>query len=242
MHTNTNTAIIGGGGRSSARETAVRVAGGAFAKLFLASHQIEIFAYTQQIGDICLPYPYLNLDLKNIYTSPVRCPDNEYSALMENKLETIRGQKDSVGGIVTCVIKNVPKGLGDPIFQKLNATLASAIMSIPACKGFEIGEGFAAASAQGSTFNDIWKENGECVHNFSGGIRGGISTGDDIVFRAAFKPISSIGREQVFLTCDGRLQDSIIQGRHDVCCVPRVVPVIEAMSALVIADFMLKGI
>jgi chorismate synthase len=203
------------GGRASARETATRVVAGAFAKTILEQKNIEISAHVKQIGT-------------------AHTPDE-----IEHLLEQAKNEGDSLGGIVECVIKGVPVGIGEPIFGKLQAQLAEAMMSIPAAKGFEYGEGFRSATMKGSEHNDVYLfDNGEVkpATNHSGGILGGISTGQDIVFRVVFKPISSISKLQKTVDKQGNPVELINHGRHDVCCVPRAVPIVEAMAALVIAD------
>ena len=231
-----------GGGRASARETVARVIGGALAKQLLQNSGISIVAYVSQIGKICLDKPYQELDFSNIETSEVRCPDKDISdRMIENIMDTAK-QGDTLGGEITCVIKNVPPGLGEPVFNKLNADLAHAIMGINAVKGFEIGSGFSSASMTGSEHNDIFVKNENGIHtktNYSGGIQGGISNGEDIYFRVAFKPVATLMKDQQ--TIDSHGNNVIIEGkgRHDVTVVPRAVPIVEAMAALVIADHML---
>ncbi|MDE6494537.1 MAG: chorismate synthase [Bacteroidales bacterium] len=227
-----------GGGRASARETAVRVAAGALAKLFLASMDISIKAYAEQIGEISLP-ANTEVDADTAYAYVTRCPHKETDAAMQAFLEKLRRQNDSTGGVIRCQAEGLPKGLGEPVYDKLTSRLASAMLSINACRGFEIGQGFAAAGMKGSEHNDVWLENGHTQKNLCGGVRGGISTGETLYFRTAFKPIPSIGQEQNLLGEDHRLHSLQIKGRHDVCCVPRAVAVVEAMTALTIADFVL---
>ena len=231
-----------GGGRASARETAARVAGGAVAELFLRQYHIEISAYVCQLGPIAMPkkgwYPAAAIDL-----SPIRCPDPETEAAMLAHLAQIEDEGDTIGGIVHCVIRNCPPGLGDPVFDKLQASLAHAMMSIPAAKGFQYGEGFDSVNLPGSAFNDLpTAREGkiEFASNHAGGISGGISTGQDIYFEVAFRPVSSLRKPQPTVTRDGKPTQWIPGGRHDVTVVPRAVPVVEAMSALVIADHLLR--
>lgn len=231
-----------GGGRASARETVARVIGGALAKQLLARFNISITAYVNSIGSVSVDKSYLDLNLENTEASEVRCPDNEISKKMVGAIKNTGKQGDTLGGEITCVIKNVPIGLGEPVFNKLNADLAKAIMSINAVKGFEIGSGFEAAHMLGSEHNDLFVNEGGKVHtktNFSGGIQGGISNGEDIYFKAAFKPVATLMKEQQ--TVDYKGNSTILEGkgRHDVTVVPRAVPIVEAMAALVIADHLL---
>lgn len=231
-----------GGGRSSARETISRVVGGALAKLALRRHGISIDAYTSQIGDICLDRPYGALDLSTTEDSIVRCPDAETSRRMIELIENVRSARDSIGGIVSCVAHGVPVGLGEPCFDKLQALLAHAMFSIGAVKGFEYGSGFSAAKMRGSEHNDTFYMDGERVRtrtNNSGGIQGGISNGEDIYFRVAFKPTATILMEQPTVDTDHNEVTTTVRGRHDPCVVPRAVPIVEAMAALVLVDAML---
>ena len=229
-----------GGGRSSARETTVRVVAGAIAKLYLKNYKIEISAYVSQIGNIKVEKPYTELDLTTTEASKVRCPDAEISEKMLDLLKDVKMSADSVGGVVTCVIKNVPAGLGEPLFNKLTSQLASAMMSINATRGIEFGEGFNASSMRGSEHNDEFCiKDGEIRTrtNRSGGIQGGISNGEDIYFNVAFKPTASIYKEQN--TVNQQKEETVLKpkGRHDTCFVPRAVPIVEAMAAITIADF-----
>ncbi len=237
-----------GGGRASARETAVRVAGGALARQLLAGIGLRIYAYASRIGEICLEKPFDQLDKHRIYEYPSRCPDAVADKAMLECLQRIRQEGDSIGGVVECRVTGMPKGLGEPVYDKLTARLASAMMSINAARGFEIGRGFEAARMKGSEHNDLWNTDGTTCRNLCGGVRGGISTGEDLVFRVAFKPIPTIAREQALLveseTLSGKAEGMTIEkaslpGRHDVCCVPRAVSVVEAMTALVLADMYL---
>ena len=228
-----------GGGRSSARETAVRVCAGALAKLALKQLGIEVVAYTSQVGEIALDNSYDSYDISLAETNAVRCPDPVKAAGMEQLILDVKRAGDTVGGVVTCVVKGVPVGLGEPLYNKLSSSLASAMLSINAAKGFEYGNGFAAAAGRGSQQNDIFYNNGDGIAtrtNNSGGIQGGISNGNDIYFRVAFKPVATLLVEQPTVTTDG--SETLLQarGRHDPCVVPRAVPVVEAMAALVLLD------
>ena len=226
-----------GGGRSSARETACRVVAGAIAKQLLKN--ISIQAYTSSVGDIYLKKPYQDLDLSQVESNEVRCPDTEVANQMIHRIKEIRKQGDTIGGTVTCAIKNVPVGLGEPVFDKLHAELGKAMLSINAVKGFEYGSGFCGTEMKGSEHNDLFNEDGSTKTNLSGGIQGGISNGMDIYFRVAFKPVATIMQEQMQaagIALEIRMQG---KGRHDPCVVPRAVPIVEAMAALVLADFYL---
>jgi chorismate synthase len=225
-----------GGGRSSGRETLCRVAAGAVAKKLLSRYGIAIRAWTCAIAGIVMPNPgEENFNFDEIADNPLRIPDKTKLPAAIAKLEEIRNSGDSAGGIISCLASGVEAGLGEPVFDKLDARLASAILSIGACKGVEFGSGFAAASKKGSENNDIPLSSS----NNAGGILGGISNGQDIVFCAAFKPTPSIAKPQKALNKDGIVSEISIQGRHDVCIVPRAVPVVEAMTALVLADALL---
>lgn len=233
-----------GGGRASARETIARVVAGALARQLLLHDGIEIQAYVNRIGTVSANQPYTQLDLSQTETSPLRCPDAHISAEMEAVIEQAAKLGDTLGGEITCVIKHVPPGIGEPVFYKLHAELAKAMMSINAVKGFEIGSGFKAASMTGSQHNDVFSVENNEVHtktNFSGGIQGGISNGEDIYFRVAFKPVATLMKPQESIDKEGN--PVIIQGkgRHDVTVVPRAVPIVEAMAALVIADYWLMN-
>ena len=228
-----------GGGRSSARETAVRVCAGALAKLALQQLGINIVAYTSQVGEIALAGDYTSYDLSQAENNAVRCPDVETAAAMEQLILDVKRDGDTVGGVVTCVVKGVPVGLGEPLYGKLSASLASAMLSINAAKGFDYGNGFAAATGRGSQQNDIFYNDGNGVAtrtNNSGGIQGGISNGNDIYFRVAFKPVATVLKEQSTVAKDGMDTILLSRGRHDPCVVPRAVPVVEAMAALVVLD------
>jgi chorismate synthase len=232
-----------GGGRSSARTTVAWVAGGAFAKIFLAREGITISGFVSQIGPHRITNDLALTDTSAALHSPLACPDANLTAEMLLFLEKIRAEGDTAGGVVTCRISGVPPGLGEPLFDKLQSDLAKAVMSIPAVKGFETGSGFAAAAMTGSQHNDLFIAGDAGITtgtNFSGGIQGGISNGMDIVFRAAFKPVSSIGREQTTVDKAGNATTFQGKGRHDVCVVPRAVPIVEAMAALVIADHFIR--
>ena len=233
-----------GGGRSSARETAARVAAGALAKLLLNDLGVNIQAYVSQVGKLKLEKEYHELDLSLTDTNAVRCPDPETAAEMFEYIDDIRKQGDSIGGVVSCVVTGAPVGWGEPVFDKLHAELGKAMLSINAVKGFEYGSGFVGIELQGSAHNDAFytDENGRVRTrtNHSGGIQGGISNGEDIFFRVAFKPVATIMQDQESVNQDG---GSIIvqgKGRHDPCVLPRAVPIVEAMTALVLADFYLR--
>jgi len=223
-----------GGGRSSARETASRVVAGAIAKQMLAS--IEINAITSSVGDIFIDKPYQDLDFSKTESNIIRCPDEVTAEKMIAKVEEIKKQGDTIGGTITCVIKNVPIGLGEPVFDKLHAELGKAMLSINAVKGFEYGSGFCGAKMKGSEHNDLFNEDGTTKTNLSGGIQGGISNGMDIYFRVAFKPVATVIQKQDALNSAGEIVEMQGKGRHDPCVVPRAVPIVEAMAALVIAD------
>lgn len=226
-----------GGGRSSARETACRVAAGAVAKQLLS--EINITAYTAAVGNIQLQKSFEELDISEIEKNPVRCPDPETAVKMEAYIREIRSQGDTVGGVVECVISNVPLGLGEPVFDKLHAALGAAMLSINAVKGFEYGSGFAGASMKGSEHNDLFETDGRTKTNFSGGIQGGISNGMDITFRVAFKPVATLMQKQQTINAEGQEVEMQGKGRHDPCVVPRAIPIVEAMAALVLADYYL---
>ena len=226
-----------GGGRSSARETACRVAAGAIAKQFLKD--IRITAYTSAVGEIKLEKGYQDLDFLEIENNAVRCPDAATAEKMEAYIKEIRSQGDTVGGVVECVITNVPAGLGEPVFDKLHAKLGQAMLSINAVKGFEYGSGFKGAERKGSEHNDLFNEDCSTRTNFSGGIQGGISNGMDIYFKVAFKPVATIMQKQDTINAEGEMVEMQGKGRHDPCVVPRAVPIVEAMAALVLADFYL---
>ena len=231
-----------GGGRSSARETAARVAGGAVAKLLLKQFGVEIQAYVSQVGDLKLGKNYQELDLDLAEGNIVRCPDRETAEKMIDFIDHIRKSQDTVGGVVTCVAKNVPPGLGEPVFDRLHAELGKAMLSINAVKGFEYGSGFEGVKMRGSQHNDAFYQDGERVRtktNHSGGIQGGISNGEDIYFNVAFKPVATIMQDQDSVNEAGEAVTVSGKGRHDPCVVPRAVPIVEAMAALVLADYLL---
>ena len=226
-----------GGGRSSARETACRVVAGAIAKQILKN--VDIIAYTSSIGSISLDDNYILNNQKNIEDSIVRCPDKSVSENMINEIKNARKNGDTLGGIVKCIIKNTPVGLGEPIFNKLHSELGRAMLSINAVKGFEYGSGFNGTKMKGSEHNDIIKTDETTKSNYSGGIQGGISNGMDIYFNVAFKPVATVMKDQQ--TIDSKGNESIIKGkgRHDPCVVPRAIPIVEAMAAMVILDYYL---
>jgi len=228
-----------GGGRSSARETASRVVGGAIAKQLIP--EISFITYTASVGDIKLEKDYKDIDFNLIESNPVRCPDQALAEKMETYIREIRSQGDTVGGTVKCVIKNMPKGLGEPVFDKLHAQLGKAMLSINAVKGFEIGSGFEGTKLKGSQHNDLFNPDGSTVTNLSGGVQGGISNGMDIYFSVAFKPVATIMQNQQTINSKGEEVEIQGKGRHDPCVVPRAVPIVEAMAALVIADFWLQN-
>ena len=226
-----------GGGRSSARETACRVVAGAIAKQLLKN--VKINAFVSSVGEIFIDKPYQELDFSNTESNVVRCPDAETAAKMEEHIKEIRKQGDTVGGTITCVIQNVPIGLGEPVFDKLHAELGKAMLSINAVKGFEYGSGFCGARMKGSEHNDLYLPDGTTKTNLSGGIQGGISNGMDIYFRVAFKPVATLIQKQDTLDNQGNIVEMQGKGRHDPCVVPRAVPIVEAMAAIVLADFYL---
>lgn len=233
-----------GGGRASARETAVRVVGGALARQVLESEGIAIYAYASRIGRVAFDADPIAVDTSAIDTNPVRCPDADTAARMEKAIREARAARDTLGGIVTCVVTGVPAGLGDPVFGKLSAMLAAAMMGINAAKGFDYGDGFAAAAMPGSKSVDLFQTDTDgrivTASNHSGGIQGGISNGMPIVFRVAFKPIATM--PVALPTVDARGQSTVIEvgGRHDVCVVPRAVPVVEAMAAMTVLDALMQ--
>ena len=230
-----------GGGRSSARETASRVVAGAIAKQMLAS--IKINAFTSSVGDIFLDKPYQDLDFSKTESNVIRCPDEDSAEKMIAKVQEIKKQGDTIGGTITCVIQNVPIGLGEPVFDKLHAELGKAMLSINAVKGFEYGSGFAGVEMRGSEHNDAFVQDGEqtkTTTNHSGGIQGGITNGMDIYFNVAFKPVATIVQAQTSVNEAGESVEVTGKGRHDPCVVPRAVPIVEAMAALVLADHLLR--
>ncbi|MCE7068901.1 chorismate synthase [Dyadobacter sp. CY327] len=234
-----------GGGRSSARETAARVAAGALAKLLLADLGVNIQSYVSQVGALKLEKSYQDLDLSITETNAVRCPDPEMAQQMFDYIDSVRKQGDSVGGVVNCVITGVPAGWGEPVFDKLHAEMGKAMLSINAVKGFEYGSGFEGVTLLGSQHNDaFFIDDEDKVHtrtNHSGGVQGGISNGEDIYFRVAFKPVATIMQDQESIDQHGDVAIVQGKGRHDPCVVPRAVPIVEAMAALVLADFYLRN-
>ena len=233
-----------GGGRSSARETAARVAAGGLAKILLSKNAITIQAYVSQVGKLKLDKEYWELDLSKTDDNAVRCPDEAMAQQMFEYIDDIRKKGDSIGGIITCVIKGVPVGWGEPVFDKLHAELGKAMLGINAVKGFEYGSGFAGIELLGSEHNDaFFVGNDGKVHtktNHSGGIQGGISNGEDIYFKVAFKPVATIMQDQESVNAEGEKVVVSGKGRHDPCVLPRAVPIVEAMAALVLADFSLR--
>jgi chorismate synthase len=234
-----------GGGRSSARETIGRVAAGAIAKKILKQVAgVEIIGYVKRIKDLEASIDPDKVTLEQVESNIVRCPDPECAQKMIDLIDQIRREKDSLGGVVECVARNVPKGLGEPVFDKLEADLAKGVMSLPASKGFEIGSGFAGTVMTGSEHNDEFyiDERGETrtVTNRSGGVQGGIANGENIIIRAAFKPTATIGKEQRTVTKEGEETVLAAKGRHDPCVLPRAVPMVEAMVALVLCDHLLR--
>ena len=231
-----------GGGRSSARITISRCVGGALAKLVLHQLGIHIQAYTSQVGNICLDRDYRQYDLSLTEQNAVRCPDPEKARQMEQLIASVKAEGDTIGGVITCIIKGCPVGLGEPEFGKLHATLGAAMLSINAVKGFEYGEGFSGVSERGSQQNDVFSSHDGHItteSNHSGGIQGGISNGQDIYFRVAFKPVATILQEQQTVDDEGHVTTLNVRGRHDPCVLPRAVPVVEAMAAMTILDAVL---
>src|SRR5437588_7363122 len=234
-----------GGGRASARETIGRVAAGVVALKVLRSFypKIDIVAYVRQIHELAAKIDRPKVKAGEVDANIVRCPDRVLAKKMISLIEKTRAEGDSLGGVIECVARNVPVGLGEPVFDKLEADLAKAMLSLPATKGFEIGSGFSATRLCGSEHNDAFEERGGRVStrpNFSGGIQGGISNGEDIYFRVAFKPTATIAREQETITSSGKKTKLIARGRHDPCVLPRAVPMVEAMTALVLCDHALR--
>ncbi|MDD2244368.1 MAG: chorismate synthase [Dysgonamonadaceae bacterium] len=230
-----------GGGRSSARETISRVVGGAIAKLYLKRSEIEVVAYTSEVGPIKLGKDYKKYDLSLIESTPVRCPDSLKAQEMIELIQEVKSKGDTIGGVITCIIKGVPVGLGEPVFGKLHAALGSSMLSINAVKGFEYGMGFDV-DHRGSEINDsFFDDNGKISTrtNYSGGIQAGISNGQDIYFRVAFKPVSTILMEQQTVDIHGKDATIKARGRHDACVLPRAVPIVEAMAAMTIMDYIL---
>ena len=231
-----------GGGRSSARETASRVVAGAFAKLFLSSYGITITAFVDQVGNIRMNSEEISaVDLSLIESNDVRCPHLAKASLMEELIKKIRKQGDTIGGAISCSVSGVPIGLGEPVFDKLNADIGKAILSINAVKGIEFGDGFDAIELLGSEHNDLFFSNGQTHSNHSGGIVGGISNGMPILFRVAFKPVATLLKDQLSINSAG--EEIILKGkgRHDACVVPRAVVIVEAMTAIVLLDQLLRN-
>ena len=236
-----------GGGRTSARETIARVVGGAFAKMLLRQHGISVRAYTSQVGPIALEGTYADYDLSLVESNPVRCPDPATAEKMAQLIAEVKAEGDTIGGVISAVITGCPVGLGEPVFGKLHAQLGAAMLGINAVKGFEYGEGFAGVTARGSEQNDVFlpQEGGGIAvkTNHSGGIQGGLSNGQPIYFRVAFKPVATLLREQQTVDDQGKSVTLKARGRHDPCVLPRAVPIVEAMAAMVIADnFLLYSI
>ena len=244
-----------GGGRSSARETLSRVVGGAMAKMALRQLGIDIKAYTSQVGDICLDNDWTKYDLSQIESNAVRCPDAKKAAQMEELIKQVKADGDTIGGVITCVIQGVPVGLGEPVFGRLNAALGNAMLSINACKGFEYGLGFADCGKRGSEMIDTFIPTGNTGEDgaqlltphpslltrstHSGGIQGGISNGQPIYFRCAFKPVATLLKEVETVDKNGDPTILHARGRHDPCVLPRAVPIVEAMAAMTILDYYL---
>lgn len=240
-----------GGGRSSARETLSRVVGGALAKMALRQHGIQVTAYTSQVGDIAIGNDWTRYDFGQIEQNAVRCPDPEAASRMEQLIREVKADGDTIGGVITCVIQGVPAGLGEPVFGRLNAALGAAMLSINACKGFEYGLGFADCGRRGSEMIDTFVPADESevkmtegspvglLSNHSGGIQGGISNGAPIYFRCAFKPVATLLRPVETVTKDGQKTTLQARGRHDPCVLPRAVPIVEAMAAMTILDYLL---
>ena len=232
-----------GGGRASARETAARCVAGAFAKIALQTQGISVKAYTSQVGGIALPGTYKDYDLNAIESNAVRCPEAATAEKMADLIKSVKAEGDTIGGIITGVITGVPVGVGEPAFGKLHATLGAAMLSINAAKGFDYGSGFAGVTQRGSEQNDLFVTDNEGhVHtltNNSGGIQGGISNGEDIYFRVAFKPVATLLREQATIDKEGHAATVKARGRHDACVLPRAVPVVESMAAMTVLDYLL---
>ena len=226
-----------GGGRSSARETACRVVAGSIAKQIL--NDISFKAFVSRVGDVSISSDFSKVNFENIEKNPVRCPDLEKAEEMENLIKSVRKEGDTIGGVVSCIIKNVPVGIGEPVFDKLHAELGKAMLSINAVKGFEYGSGFAGVKMKGSEHNDQYEADESTKTNFSGGIQGGISNGMDIYFNVAFKPVATIMKDQKTIDSKGKETSISGKGRHDPCVVPRAVPIVEAMASLVILDMIL---
>ena len=226
-----------GGGRSSARETACRVVAGSIAKQIL--NDISFKAFVSRVGDVSISSDFSKVNFENIEKNPVRCPDLKKAEEMENLIKSVRKEGDTIGGVVSCIIKNVPVGIGEPVFDKLHAELGKAMLSINAVKGFEYGSGFAGVKMKGSEHNDQYEADESTKTNYSGGIQGGISNGMDIYFNVAFKPVATIMKDQKTIDNKGKETNISGKGRHDPCVVPRAVPIVEAMASLVILDMIL---
>ncbi|MDR0833006.1 MAG: chorismate synthase [Candidatus Symbiothrix sp.] len=235
-----------GGGRSSARETIARVVGGALAKLVLQTKGVSITAYTSQAGEIRLEKPYKELDFSRIESNPVRCPDPQVAQQMIELIQQVKSDGDTIGGVISCVCRGVPAGLGEPVFGKLHAALGSAMLSINAAKGFDYGMGFDGVHQRGSEVNDLFykRDDGSIGTrtNNSGGIQGGISNGEDIYFRVAFKPVATLLKPQPTVDAFGNETVLKVTGRHDPCVLPRAVPIVEAMAAMTILDYFLQAV
>ncbi len=226
-----------GGGRSSARETACRVVAGSIAKQIL--NDISFKAFVSRVGDVSISSDFSKVNFENIEKNPVRCPDLKKAEEMENLIKSVRKEGDTIGGVVSCIIKNVPVGIGEPVFDKLHAELGKAMLSINAVKGFEYGSGFAGVKMKGSEHNDQYEADESTKTNYSGGIQGGISNGMDIYFNVAFKPVATIMKDQRTIDNKGKETSISGKGRHDPCVVPRAVPIVEAMASLVLLDMIL---
>ena len=226
-----------GGGRSSARETACRVVAGSIAKQIL--NDISFKAFVSRVGDVSISSDFSKVNFENIEKNPVRCPDLKKAEEMVNLIKSVRKEGDTIGGVVSCIIKNVPVGIGEPVFDKLHAELGKAMLSINAVKGFEYGSGFAGVKMKGSEHNDQYEADESTKTNYSGGIQGGISNGMDIYFNVAFKPVATIMKDQRTIDNKGKETSISGKGRHDPCVVPRAVPIVEAMASLVILDMIL---
>ena len=226
-----------GGGRSSARETACRVVAGSIAKQIL--NDISFKAFVSRVGDVSISSDFSKVNFENIEKNPVRCPDLKKAKEMENLIKSVRKEGDTIGGVISCIIKNVPVGIGEPVFDKLHAELGKAMLSINAVKGFEYGSGFAGVKMKGSEHNDQYEADESTKTNYSGGIQGGISNGMDIYFNVAFKPVATIMKDQRTIDNKGKETSISGKGRHDPCVVPRAVPIVEAMASLVILDMIL---
>lgn len=233
-----------GGGRSSARETAARVVAAAIAKIILKKHGITVQAYVSRVGHLIVEKDYTQLNLSQTESNDIRCPDVAMAEKMIEYIKQIRKEGDTIGGIVSCVAQGVPAGLGEPVFDKLHADLGKAMLSINACKGFEYGSGFAGLNMKGSEHNDAFYNDNKIIKtktNFSGGIQGGISNGMDIYFNVAFKPVATIMKAQESVDIQGNTTTVTGKGRHDPCVLPRAVPIVEAMAALVLVDHLLRN-